>query len=81
MVEDLLEFLLVGDEEFSESFEGVELGHGKDVLVGFSPLEIIKPICWILLNLNLALWSGEEESQLCGVHLVVALENFDSHGE
>jgi hypothetical protein len=80
-VKQKLEFSFIRDEELIKALEGVKLTHSKQILVSFSPFQIVQPSSWVLHDVDISLRSSKQESKLNRVYQVVALQDLNYHRE
>jgi len=71
-VKDLLELFVELNEVAINTSECFKLVHAVELLINLVPLDVIKPVCWVWLLLDSSTWSGEEESPLRDVNLIVS---------
>ena len=81
-VKNLLELNVEVDEVLFDTFKDRNcLVHHVELLVGLGPFEIIKPLGWIGLLIDLTRWSSEVESPFIHVNLLVTKENLGAEEE
>lgn len=78
---NLFELFVELNEVAFDSLEDFKLVNGVQLLIELRPLNVIEPVGWIWLDINLTTWTSQKESPFYQVNLVVSEENLHTEHE